>query len=66
MIPCRGSITEGIHSHFEKKGIVTVSKEDKSGSPVSLDRAFDLAIEAGAEDVEEEEEEDEKVVLRVS
>ncbi|KAG8140562.1 hypothetical protein E2320_003239 [Naja naja] len=29
-----------------------------------LDRALDLAIEAGAEDVQEEEEEDEKLVLR--
>ncbi|XP_015665998.1 translational activator of cytochrome c oxidase 1 [Protobothrops mucrosquamatus] len=59
-----GSIAEGIHNHFEKKGVVTVSKEDKSGSPVSMDQALDLAIEAGAEDVQEEEEEDEKVVLR--
>ncbi|XP_026538032.1 translational activator of cytochrome c oxidase 1 [Notechis scutatus] len=59
-----GSITEGIHNHFEKKGVVIVSKEDKSSNPVSLDQALDLAIEAGAEDVQEEEEEDEKVVLR--
>ncbi|XP_039190856.1 translational activator of cytochrome c oxidase 1 isoform X2 [Crotalus tigris] len=61
-----GSIAEGIHNHFEKKGVVIVSKEDKSGSPVSLDQALDLAIEAGAEDVQEEEEEDEKVVFRIS
>ncbi|XP_070586153.1 translational activator of cytochrome c oxidase 1 [Erythrolamprus reginae] len=59
-----GSIAEGIQNHFEKKGVVTVSNEDKSGNPVSLDRAFDLAIEAGAEDVQEEEEEEEKLVLR--
>ncbi|XP_007443627.1 translational activator of cytochrome c oxidase 1 [Python bivittatus] len=59
-----GSIADGIHSHFEKKGVVTVSKEDKSGRPLSLDRALELAIEAGAEDVQEEEEEDEKVVLK--
>ncbi|XP_063157355.1 translational activator of cytochrome c oxidase 1 [Candoia aspera] len=59
-----GSIADGIHNHFEKKGIVTVSKEDKSGRALSLDQALELAIEAGAEDVQEEEEEDEKVVLK--
>ncbi|XP_061444605.1 translational activator of cytochrome c oxidase 1 isoform X4 [Rhineura floridana] len=49
---------------FEKKGVVAVSREDRSGSPVSLDRALELAIEAGAEDVQEEEDEDEKAMLK--
>lgn len=63
--PCRAVLSDGARHSFEKKGFVLVSKEDRSGSPVSLDRALELAIEAGAEDVQEEEEDDEKVTLKV-
>ncbi|XP_061444603.1 translational activator of cytochrome c oxidase 1 isoform X2 [Rhineura floridana] len=60
----RGLLVDGAQHSFEKKGVVAVSREDRSGSPVSLDRALELAIEAGAEDVQEEEDEDEKAMLK--
>ncbi|XP_061444604.1 translational activator of cytochrome c oxidase 1 isoform X3 [Rhineura floridana] len=59
-----GLLVDGAQHSFEKKGVVAVSREDRSGSPVSLDRALELAIEAGAEDVQEEEDEDEKAMLK--
>ncbi|KAH0626416.1 hypothetical protein JD844_001382 [Phrynosoma platyrhinos] len=62
--PSLGIHADGARHSFEKKGVVAVSKEDRSGSPVSLDRAVELAIEAGAEDVQEEEDEDGKMMLK--
>uniref|UniRef100_A0A6J0U5W1 Translational activator of cytochrome c oxidase 1 n=1 Tax=Pogona vitticeps TaxID=103695 RepID=A0A6J0U5W1_9SAUR len=60
-----GLIAEGGRHNFERKGIVTVSDKDQSGSPITLDKALELAIEVGAEDVqEEEEEENEKMMLK--
>uniref|UniRef100_A0A8D0B3N9 Translational activator of cytochrome c oxidase 1 n=1 Tax=Salvator merianae TaxID=96440 RepID=A0A8D0B3N9_SALMN len=58
-----GLISRGARHCFEKKGIITVSSKDQSGSPVYLERALELAIEAGAEDVQEQED-DEKMVLK--
>lgn len=65
MLLCRGIFCDGARHSFEKKGIVTVSGKDQSGNPVSLDKALELAIESGAEDVQEEEDEDEKAIFRV-
>ncbi|XP_053121776.1 translational activator of cytochrome c oxidase 1 isoform X2 [Hemicordylus capensis] len=59
-----GLIAEGARHSFAKKGVITVSSEDQSGNLVTLDRALELAIEAGAEDVQEEEDEDEKIILK--
>ncbi|XP_042327656.1 translational activator of cytochrome c oxidase 1 isoform X2 [Sceloporus undulatus] len=59
-----GMFADGARHSFEKKGVVTVSKEDRSSSPVSLDQALELAIEAGAEDVQEEEDEEGKMILK--
>ncbi|XP_066484537.1 translational activator of cytochrome c oxidase 1 isoform X2 [Tiliqua scincoides] len=59
-----GISCDGARHSFEKKGIVAVNRKDQSGSPVSLDRALELAIEAGAEDVQEEDDEDEKAMFR--
>uniref|UniRef100_H9GMC5 Translational activator of cytochrome c oxidase I n=1 Tax=Anolis carolinensis TaxID=28377 RepID=H9GMC5_ANOCA len=59
-----GIFADGARHNFEKKGVVSVKQEDRSGNPVSLDRALELAIEAGAEDVKEEEDEDEKITLK--
>nr|XP_060636302.1 translational activator of cytochrome c oxidase 1 [Anolis sagrei ordinatus]XP_060636303.1 translational activator of cytochrome c oxidase 1 [Anolis sagrei ordinatus]XP_060636304.1 translational activator of cytochrome c oxidase 1 [Anolis sagrei ordinatus] len=57
-------LADGARHNFEKKGVVSVKQEDRSGNPVSLDRALELAIEAGAEDVQEDEDEDEKTTLK--
>ncbi|XP_062993980.1 translational activator of cytochrome c oxidase 1 [Elgaria multicarinata webbii] len=59
-----GLLAAGARHSFEKKGIVVVSREDRTGSPISLDQALEFAIEAGAEDVQEEEDEDEKTMLK--
>ncbi|KAJ6653393.1 hypothetical protein lerEdw1_009294 [Lerista edwardsae] len=59
-----GISSDGARHSFEKKGIIAVSGKDQSGSPVSLDQALELAIEAGAEDVQEAEDEDEKAIFR--
>nr|XP_056719821.1 translational activator of cytochrome c oxidase 1 [Euleptes europaea] len=55
---------DGARHKFEKKGIIVVGTQDQAGNPVSLERALELAFEAGAEDVQEEEDEEEKVTLK--
>nr|XP_028559315.1 translational activator of cytochrome c oxidase 1 [Podarcis muralis]XP_028559316.1 translational activator of cytochrome c oxidase 1 [Podarcis muralis]XP_028559317.1 translational activator of cytochrome c oxidase 1 [Podarcis muralis] len=59
-----GQLVDGAQHNFEKKGVVTVSSENRSGSTITLDQALELAIEAGAEDVQEEEDENEKMLLK--
>ncbi|XP_044303967.1 translational activator of cytochrome c oxidase 1 isoform X2 [Varanus komodoensis] len=59
-----GLLANGARHNFEKKGVVAVSGEDKTGNLVVMDEAIRLAIEAGAEDVQEEEDEDEKAMLK--
>ncbi|XP_060112052.1 translational activator of cytochrome c oxidase 1 [Heteronotia binoei] len=59
-----GQIADGVRHNFEKKGIIVVGTKDQAGNPVSLERALELAIEAGAEDVQEEEDEEEKIMLK--
>ncbi|XP_077595192.1 translational activator of cytochrome c oxidase 1 [Stigmatopora nigra] len=49
-----GAISDGARYHFTKRGVVAVP-----GHGVTSERALELAIEAGAEDVRETEDEDE-------
>ncbi|XP_015275035.1 PREDICTED: translational activator of cytochrome c oxidase 1 [Gekko japonicus] len=60
----RGLLAEGVRHNFEKKGIIVVGTKDQAGNPISSEQALELAIEAGAEDVQEEEDEDEKMTLK--
>lgn len=47
---------EGAAKHsFTERGVISISKKDTSGNIVDRDRAEEIAIIAGAEDVEEEE-----------
>ncbi|KAM4692235.1 translational activator of cytochrome c oxidase 1 isoform 1-T1 [Rhinophrynus dorsalis] len=59
-----GMMCDGARHSFQKKGVVTVRTQDQKGSPVQLERALELAIEAGAEDVEETEDEEETDVYK--
>ncbi|KAJ8245917.1 hypothetical protein GJAV_G00261680 [Gymnothorax javanicus] len=54
-----GMLCDGARHSFERKGVVLAPREG-----VSMDRALELAIEAGAEDVLEAEDEDEKPLLQ--
>ncbi|EHB07358.1 Translational activator of cytochrome c oxidase 1 [Heterocephalus glaber] len=54
-----GMMTKGACHWFDKKGVVTVGVEDREKKAVNLERALELAIEAGAEDVKEAEDEEE-------
>lgn len=57
----RGALSDGARNNFDKKGMVVVS-----GHSISTERALELAIEAGAEDVKETEDEEEQRLLQVS
>ena len=57
---------EGARHSFDKKGVIVVGEEDREKKPVNLERALELAIEAGAEDVTETEDEEEKNIFKVS
>ncbi|XP_001376698.2 translational activator of cytochrome c oxidase 1 isoform X1 [Monodelphis domestica] len=59
-----GVMTDGAKYSFDRKGVVMVGTEDKEKRAVNLERALELAIEAGAEDVQEPENDDEKNMLR--
>ncbi len=59
-------MTDGAKYSFDRKGVVMVGTEDKEKRAVNLERALELAIEAGAEDVQEPENDDEKNMLRNS
>ncbi|KAK5905938.1 hypothetical protein CgunFtcFv8_001847 [Champsocephalus gunnari] len=52
-------ISDGVRHNFIRKGVVVVP-----GQNVSTDRALELAIEAGAEDVQESEDEEEQPILK--
>lgn len=59
-----GTHTDALHC-FNKKGVVTVQIQDRDGKPVQMEQALDLAIQAGAEDVQEmQDEEEEKDVYK--
>ncbi|KAG8446989.1 hypothetical protein GDO86_014436 [Hymenochirus boettgeri] len=54
-----GGVTcDGARHKFNKKGVVTVQTHNKEGSQVPLEKALELAIEAGAEDVLETQDEE--------
>lgn len=59
-------MAEGARHSFDKKGVIVVGVEDKEKKAVDLERALELAIEAGAEDVKETEDEEEKDIFKVS
>lgn len=54
-----GMFLDGSRLNFSRKGMVVVP-----GQNISTERALELAIEAGAEDVQESEDEEEKPVLQ--
>lgn len=59
-------MAEGARHSFDKKGVIVVGVEDKEKKAVNLERALELAIEAGAEDVKETEDEEETNIFKVS
>ncbi|XP_008569362.1 PREDICTED: translational activator of cytochrome c oxidase 1 [Galeopterus variegatus] len=59
-----GVMAEGARHSFDKKGVVVVGVEDREKKAVNLERALELAIEAGAEDVKETEDEEEKSIFK--
>lgn len=56
----RAALCDGVRHNFSRKGVVVAQ-----GQGVSSERALELAIEAGAEDVQETEDEDDKSLLQV-
>ncbi|XP_073346417.1 translational activator of cytochrome c oxidase 1 [Pagrus major] len=54
-----GMLSDGARHNFEKRGAVVVP-----GQNVSIERALELAIEVGAEDVQEAEDEEEQPLLK--
>lgn len=54
-----GALSDGARHNFDRKGMVVVS-----GQSISTERALELAIEAGAEDVRETEDEEEQRLLQ--
>lgn len=59
-------MAEGARYSFDKKGVIVIGVKDKEKKEVSLERALELAIEAGAEDVNETEDEEEQNIFKVS
>ncbi|XP_034415127.1 translational activator of cytochrome c oxidase 1 [Cyclopterus lumpus] len=55
----RGMLSDGARHNFNRRGVVFVP-----GQNVSTERALELAIEAGAEDVQETEDEEERPLLQ--
>lgn len=56
----RGMLADGVRHNFSRRGVVSVS-----GQNVTTEKALELAIEAGAEDVQEIEDEEEQPLLQV-
>lgn len=59
-------MAEGARHSFDKKGVIVIGVKDKEKKEVNLERALELAIEAGAEDVNETEDEEEQNIFKVS
>lgn len=57
----RGMLSDGARHNFTRRGVVLVP-----GQNIAMEQALELAIEAGAEDVQETEDEDEQPLLQVS
>lgn len=56
----RGMLSDGARHNFQRRGVVVVP-----GQNITTERALELAIEAGAEDIQETEDEEEKPLLQV-
>ncbi|XP_043109097.1 translational activator of cytochrome c oxidase 1 [Puntigrus tetrazona] len=54
-----GALCEGARKNFDRKGVVVASRDG-----IFSEKALELAIEAGAEDVQETEDEEEQPVLQ--
>ncbi|XP_062298715.1 translational activator of cytochrome c oxidase 1 [Scomber scombrus] len=54
-----GMLADGVRHNFSRRGVVSVS-----GQNVTTEKALELAIEAGAEDVQETEDEEEQPLLQ--
>lgn len=54
-----GALCEGARRNFDRKGVVAASRDG-----ISSEKALELAIEAGAEDVQEIEDEEERPILQ--
>lgn len=54
-----GAMCEGARRNFDRKGVVAASRDG-----ISSEKALELAIEAGAEDVQEIEDEEERPILQ--
>ncbi|XP_056627540.1 translational activator of cytochrome c oxidase 1 isoform X2 [Triplophysa dalaica] len=54
-----GALCEGARRNFDRKGVVAASRDE-----ITSEKALELAIEAGAEDVQETEDEEERPVLQ--
>lgn len=52
---------EGARHQFDRKGVIVASRDR-----VSPEKALELAIESGAEDVHEAKDEEEKPILQVT
>lgn len=59
-----GMMAEGARHSFDKKGVIVIGVKDKEKKEVNLERALELAIEAGAEDVSETEDEEEQNIFK--
>nr|XP_035156302.1 translational activator of cytochrome c oxidase 1 isoform X2 [Callithrix jacchus] len=59
-----GTMAEGALHSFDKKGVIVIGVEDREKKAVNLERALELAIEAGAEDVQETEDEEETNIFK--
>ncbi|KAM8945796.1 translational activator of cytochrome c oxidase 1 [Pelodytes ibericus] len=59
-----GSMCDGARHCFDKKGVVTVHTQDLKGNTMQLEQALELAIEAGAEDVQETQDDEERDVFK--
>ncbi|XP_043911127.1 translational activator of cytochrome c oxidase 1 isoform X2 [Protopterus annectens] len=59
-----GVLCDGARHFFDKKGVVIVNGLNSANQAVELDKALEIAIEAGAEDVQQTEDDDEKPVLK--
>ncbi|XP_073684637.1 translational activator of cytochrome c oxidase 1 [Garra rufa] len=59
MVKHGGALCEGARRNFDRKGIVAATRDG-----ISSEKALELAIEAGAEDVQEMEDEEEKPILQ--
>lgn len=62
-----GLMREGSCKHaFEEKGIIQIPKQDKAGKEITLERAEEIAIEAGAEEVRDDNDDPEQYWILIT